>query len=156
MNKKRLEHRFFLLSISLKGIDSLLEIVGGVLILFLTPQSTNWLIRALTQRELSEDPHDLLANFLVHVAGNFSESFRNFAAFYLLSHGLIKIILIVSLWKKILWAYPTSMFVFAGFGIYQTYRYFVTHSIGLLMLTVLDIAVIYLIWAEYRKLRLKP
>jgi uncharacterized membrane protein len=74
-----------------------------------------------------------------------------FVSLYLLSHGLTKVILVVALWMNALWAYPLTIVVFAAFSVYQMYRYSFTHSIVLLLLTIFDIAIIYLTWMEWRE-----
>jgi uncharacterized membrane protein len=153
MGKGNLEHKVFLVSITLKGIDGLLEIIGGFLVLLLNQQSIGWIIRALTQHELSEDPNDLLANFLVSSIKKFSGDLQTIVGLYLLSHGIVKILLIAFLWRGNPSAYPAAIFFFAGFGIYQMYRYYFTHSVWLLALTVLDIGVIYLTWVEYKRIK---
>ena len=78
---------------------------------------------------------------------------QQFAAFYLLSHGVVKTWLIVGLLREKLWYYPVAIVVFVGFVVYQVFRFQVTHSSWLLVLTVVDIVVIWLTWHEYRYLR---
>ncbi len=107
----------------------------------------------LTQSELSEDPKDLIANYLIKTAQEFSVSTQLFGIIYLLSHGFIKIFLVVSLWRGKLWAYPTAIIVFIAFGVYQLYRFYFTHSLWLIFLTVLDILVIVLTGIEYKQLK---
>jgi hypothetical protein len=48
--------RAFLVGIMLKGLDGLLEVVGGLLLLVVSPATITSLTRALTQHELSQDP----------------------------------------------------------------------------------------------------
>ena len=48
----------FLIGIILKGLDGLLELVGGLLLLVISPAAIDRVTRALTQHELSEDPRD--------------------------------------------------------------------------------------------------
>jgi len=72
-----------------------------------------------------------------------------FAAAYLIVHGLIKLFLVASLLLGRLWAYPLSLWFLAAFIVYQCYRYLHTHSISLVLLTVFDLAVVFLIWREY-------
>jgi uncharacterized membrane protein len=48
-----------------------------------------------------------------------------------------------------LWAYPLTIFVFAAFCVYQIHRYTHTHSVTLILLTLFDLALIYLTWREY-------
>ncbi len=137
-------------SLFLKGVHAVIEIIGGILTLFITQ---NFLINAvldITHKELAEDPHDFLVNYLLHSANNFSISSKYFIAFYLLSHGVIKGILVILLYAKKLWAYPVSIFVFGLFMIYQIQRYTRTHSVWLIAFTIFDAFVIWLIWHEYK------
>ena len=46
-----------------------------------------------------------------------------FAAIYLLSHGVIKVVLVASLFRELLWAYPAAIVVFTLFIVYQLYPY---------------------------------
>lgn len=151
--KNKRIRRFFLLSVSLKGIHSVLEIVGGTLLLVVPPSVITHLVVWSTQDELLEDPHDLIANYLLHVGTNLSLSTATFGGLYLLSHGLIKIVLVIALLKNKLWAYPWSLTAFGLFILYQTYRSSMTHSVGLITLTIFDLFVIWLIWREYRLVR---
>lgn len=137
-------------SVILKGVHAIIEIVGGFLALFITHNFIIQTILRITHEELSEDSRDFIANYLIHASQNFSISSKHFVAFYLLSHGIIKGILVFNLLKKKLWAYPTSMFVFGLFMIYQIYRYTRTYSIWLVVFTVFDTFVIWLIWHEYK------
>ena len=107
----------------------------------------------LTQHELSEDPRDLVASYLVRAAGHLSMSGERFASAYLLAHGVLKIALVWALLRSKLWAYPVAIVVFAAFGVYQMYRYALSRSATMLALTVLDVFVIVLTWLEYRRVR---
>lgn len=139
----------------LKGINALLEIISSFAILLISQDFVIRSVAFLTQEELGEDPRDRLANYVLTVAQHFSVGTREFAFAYLLSHGVVKIILVISLLKKKLWAYPVSMAVFSLFILYQLYRYTFTHSISLIALTIFDLVVIWLIWKEYRGLKMQ-
>jgi uncharacterized membrane protein len=150
--------RLFRVSLFLKAAFSLSEIVGGVLAYFISQQYLLHLITTLTQEELTEDPRDFVAHFLLQSAEQMSVSAQHFAAFYLLSHGIIKTFLIVGLLREKLWYYPLSMLVFGVFVAYQLFRFQVTHSLWLMAITILDIVVIAMTWHEYRFLgqRIRP
>jgi uncharacterized membrane protein len=45
------------------------------------------------------------------------------------------------------------MIVFALFIIYQLYRFSFAHSVWLLVITILDIVVIWITWREYKYLK---
>ncbi|HEV8380535.1 MAG TPA: DUF2127 domain-containing protein [Gemmatimonadales bacterium] len=146
-------HVAFEVGVTLKGLNGLLELVGGVLLLAFPSSAIQRFIVGLTQNELSNDPNDFIAAHLRQAARSLSASDELFAALYLLSHGVIKAVLVYALLKGKLWAYRWAIGVFAAFGIYQIYRYFVQPSGWLIALTVLDTIVILLTWAEWRRLK---
>jgi uncharacterized membrane protein len=146
-------HIAFEASLLLKGLFALFETIGGILAYFVTQTFLLNLVQALTQEELAEDPRELVANYLLHQAEHLSVSARHFAALYLLSHGVIKLTLIVGLLRKKLWCYPAAMVVFGLFILYQVYLYSFTHSVSLLLITAFDILIVGLTWHEYRYLR---
>ena len=121
--------------------------------MWLPPQTLKGFVWAITRHELSEDPKDLIANFLVRSAGHFSVSAKVFGSVYLFSHGIIKIALILSLWKRKLWSYQAAIVFFILFIIYQMYRYTHHHSAWLILLSILDVIVVMLTWLEYRNLK---
>lgn len=141
--------RTFFISLVLKGLDGVLELVGGVLLLIVTPAQLGAVARFLTQHELSEDSHDLIANSLLHLTSNLSVSATLFGAIYLLLHGLVKIVLVWAVLKDQLWAYPWMIAFLLVFIVYQAYQILVSFSLGLLLLTAFDIFVVYLTWREY-------
>ncbi len=135
-------HTAFEIGVILKGLNGLLELIGGVLLLVFPPSA--------------------LREFLVHLSHNpgiarhISPQDERFAAFYLLSHGVVKGVLVFGLLRAKLWAFPWAIGVLTAFGIYQIYRYFVVPSGWLIALTVLDVAVILLAWAEWRRMKRDP
>jgi uncharacterized membrane protein len=92
--------RTFEVSIIAKGLDGLLELVGGLLLLLVTPATINRIVTDLTQHELSEDPHDLIASHLLHLSNGLTGSAVQFAAAYLLLHGIVKVVLVVALLRN--------------------------------------------------------
>ena len=141
----------FRAAITIKGVDALLEALGGALLWFLHPSAMNAMLRIVSQHELSHDPHDFIAMHVLHASARLLSGNKSFAALYLLSHGLTKVVLIVGLWMNELWAYPLTIFVFALFCVYQMYRFSHTHAISLVLLTIFDLLLIYLTWAEWRE-----
>lgn len=143
-------HQFFWITILLKGAHALFETVLGLSLLFVSQNVIVHLIQLVTQDELTEDPSALIANYLVKAAAHFTTGSQTFAAWYLLSHGIIKGILIIGILKEKIWMYPVANIIFAFFGVYQVVRFTETHSVWLLVLTVLDVLVIALTWHEYK------
>ncbi|MFL6071178.1 MAG: DUF2127 domain-containing protein, partial [Actinomycetes bacterium] len=137
----------------LKGLDGLLEIAGG-LVLLLTPTETlsNWLNK-LTAPELAEDPHDFIASHVLTAGERLLSGSMLFAALYLLSHGVVKLVLVGAVLKDRIWAYPWMMAFLALFIGYQTWLLFSHATLGLWALTVFDCAMLWLTWREYGKHR---
>jgi len=146
-------HVAFEVGVILKGLNGFLELTGGALLLAFPPSAIEKFIVGLTSNELSKDPHDVIATHLRQAAHSLSASDQLFAAIYLLSHGVIKALLVYALLRGKLWAYPWAIGVFTAFGVYQMYRYFISPSGWLIALTVLDVIVILLTWFEWRRLR---
>jgi uncharacterized membrane protein len=144
----------FKIGLVLKGLDGVLEFVGGILLLFLSPSAINHLVRGLTAHELSEDPHDVVARYLVHTAAHLNHGTTLFGAIYLLSHGIAKIVLVALVLRNKLWAYPWLIGLLLAFIVYQLYRITVVHfSAGLTALTIFDAFLVWLTWREYRSKR---
>jgi uncharacterized membrane protein len=155
MAGKRL-HVAFEASLLLKGAFAGAEIAAGLVTFLIRPGSLLHLAQAVTRAELTEDPRDSVALHLLRAAQDFSVGTQHFIAIYLLAHGVIKLWLIAGLWRGRLAYYPAGMGVFGLFILYQGYRYTLTASPLLLLITALDAVMIWLTWAEYRSLRRKP
>lgn len=153
MKNKDSIHALFKISIFLKSIFAFIEIISGCLLFFVTSDLLLKFVYSIFGHELIQDPADIFVNFLLNLFSNFSSSIKFFFAIYLLIHGIIKLGLIISLWKERLWAYPLSGIVFSLFIIYQSYRYFQYPTLSLILLTIIDIFVIVLIYFEYKNLK---
>ena len=151
--RERIVHTLFDIGAITKGIDGALEIVGGVLLFLLSPGQLHHIVRVLTQHELSEDPGDVVASYLLRASQHLSASAKLFGAVYLLWHGVVKVGIVTALLGRQRWAYPAAIVAFLLFLVYQLYRYAVTYSPELLVLSVLDVFVIALTWLEYVRLR---
>jgi uncharacterized membrane protein len=147
---ERQVHRLFQLSVVLKGLNAIMEILGGIALVFIDTATIEKVIGALTQEELIEDPHDFVATHVLDFAQHFSVSSEHFYALYLLSHGLIKLFIVVGLLREKLWSYPVAMGAFGLFIAYQLYRLSHMYSFGLLLLTLFDLFLVALVWHEYK------
>jgi uncharacterized membrane protein len=144
----------FKIGLVLKGLDGILEVIGGILLLFLTPAAIQHLVRVLTAHELTEDPHDLIARYLLHTTAHLHHGTTLFGAIYLLSHGIAKIVLVALVLREKLWAYPWLIGLLLAFIAYQLYQITAVHfSVGLTLLTIFDSFLVWLTWREYRAKR---
>ncbi|MBC7766759.1 DUF2127 domain-containing protein [Arenimonas sp.] len=154
MQKEKNIHRVFIISLFLKAINSLLEIIAGILFFFTSSLTT--VLSFLIKGELVEDPTDFLATHIQHLLPYFSSHSQLYASFYLLSHGIIKIFLVINLLRNKLWAYPMSIVALFLFILYQLYKLSYGYSITLILLTLFDLFIIGLTWHEYRIARNNP
>ncbi len=148
--KEKSIFKIFRIGIFLKGISTIVEISGGLIILLVSKVYLITFVLNLLQSELSDDPKDFVANFIVNSAAAYYVSSQYFFGFYLLVHGLIKIVLIIALLKNKLWAYPAAITVFSLFILYELYRFYFTHSPWILAIIIFDVIVILLAIHEYR------
>lgn len=147
--------RTFRISLTLKGLDGVLELIGGVLLLLVSPQQIGDVARFVTQHELAQDPGDPLASAVLHAASAASLSASVFGAIYLLLHGLVKIVLVWAVLKDRLWAYPWMIGFLLVFIFYQLYRIVVAFAWGMVLLTAFDVFIVWITAREYRRQRLR-
>jgi uncharacterized membrane protein len=142
----------FNVAVILKGLDGLLELLGGILLIVVSPETINRLAHSLTQHELSEDRHDFVAHHLLRLTANLHNT-QTFGALYLLTHGLVKIVIVIGLLRREHWAYYVAFVFLGGFVIYQVYRMTYAPSAALALLTVFDLLIIWLTWREFQRMR---
>jgi uncharacterized membrane protein len=143
-------HLAYLVGIALKGVDGLLEICGGAILLLTSRPAIIHVIASLTRAELYEDPRDFVATHALHIAENLSPGTQYFASAYLLVHGAIKVGLVGALMRGWRQAYPAALLLLTAFIAYQGYRLFRYHSPMLTVFTAIDVAIVLLIWHEWK------
>jgi len=141
--------RIFEIGIILKGLDGVQEVIGGLLLLAVTPATINRLVVRLTQHELSEDPHDFIARHLLGYTHGLTGSTVTFAAVYLLAHGVVKIVLVAALLRNQVWSYPWMIGFLLLFIGYQLYRLALSPTLWLTALTIFDALIVWLTWREW-------
>jgi uncharacterized membrane protein len=134
----------------IKGVAGIVEMIGGLLFLFIPQANLNTFVVLLTAPELAEDPTDQVALLLQRTVHELAADTKLFASGYLIIHGLIKVFLVAGLLRRRLWSYSVSLLFLMLFIVYQCYRFFFTHSLWLIVLTIIDLVVAFLIWREYQ------
>ncbi|HEU5396376.1 MAG TPA: DUF2127 domain-containing protein [Verrucomicrobiae bacterium] len=148
-------HWLFEIGIWFKGIDGILELIGGVLFLVFSPQAINHFIVLITQHELQEDPGDWICNMLRRAGQHLWGHGQFIGGIYLLCHGAIKVFLVAGILRGRLWYFPTAMVVLGIFIAVQAGRLGFKFSWPLLIATGIDTVIVFLIWREYRRLKAK-
>jgi uncharacterized membrane protein len=150
--RERRLHRFFEITLALKALFAVGEIVAAIGVYVVPLDWVADLVGAVTSAELARHPHDIVAAHLADWAANLSVGTQHFVALYLLSHGVVKLWVIIGLMRERLWYYPVALVLFTLFVVYQIHRYLLTHSLSLIVITIVDLVVIALTWHEYRYL----
>jgi len=150
---KTLLDKTYEIGILIKGFDGVLELVGGLLVLILSPHTITGITAFLTQDALQENPHNFIALRVQHAGHHLATGHTLFAALFLLTHGIVKVVLVTCLLLNKLWAYPSALVVLTLFLIYQIYLLITAPTFGMAFLTVLDIIIIFLVWREWQKIK---
>lgn len=153
LTRAEIEHYIFWAVIFLKTADALFEVIGGVILIFISAETINQIVHGLVQPELAEDPRDVIVHFVLKYLGHISPSSKLFGVLYLLIHGTVKLFIVGALWLQQLWAYPLAGIVFMGFIVYQMIRFAYTYSIAMILLSILDVILIALLPPEYRRVK---
>jgi uncharacterized membrane protein len=144
------------IGIIIKGIDGVLELIGGLLVLTISPHTVTGITNFLTQDALQENPHNFIAVHIARAGNHLAAGHNLFAAAFLLTHGLVKVVLVTCLLLNKLWAYPWALIVLGLFLVYQAYLLITQPGFGIAFLTVLDIIIIWLIYREWQQVKHRP
>jgi uncharacterized membrane protein len=135
--------------IIIKGVTGAFEFIGGALLLFISPSTIHRFLVFATQ----DDPNSKFANVLLSSTHNLGGS-RAFLIIYLWIHAAIKLVAVIGILRNHLWAYPFSLISLGALMLYQLYSiFFVKPSVGMILLTIFDAFILWLIWREYGKVR---
>jgi uncharacterized membrane protein len=150
---KTLLDKTYEIGILIKGIDGVLELIGGVLVLVINPHTITGITNFLTQDALENNPHNFIAVHIAKTGHHLAAGHNIFAAAFLLTHGLVKVVLVACLLLNKLWAYPWAIVVLGLFLVYQAYLLVTQPTFGMAFLTILDIIIIGLIYREWQQVR---
>jgi uncharacterized membrane protein len=119
VNIKKLWHLLFLVGLFFKGLDGVLEITGGLVLLLIKHGTLVKLVRTLFSHELAEDSSDVIANYFIHLVSGLSQNTEFFAGIFLFGHGIIKSGIVAGLLLRKLWVYILAMVLLVLFVVYQ-------------------------------------
>jgi uncharacterized membrane protein len=145
--------RVFYIGLFFKGLDGAIELFAAIALFFIQPNQIHDLIVFATHDELLEDPRDFIANFLLNSTSHISQATTTFLVIYLLIHAVVKLVAVLGIISKRLWAYPFALITLGILMLYQLYSIIVKPSLGIVLLTILDIIVLWLIAREYKRIR---
>jgi uncharacterized membrane protein len=144
--------RWFWLAVAIKGLDGLVETIGGIALLLIPTHSIHALIDSLAKIDIVAS-NDVVARGIRSFNHDLTAGSVLFVALYLLVHGLVKLGLVAALLSRRYILYPYAIVILIGFTIFQIYQLFTTFSWGIVVLTVLDVLVVWLTIMEYQRHR---
>lgn len=143
-------HRLFLILMLIKWVDGIIQFWIGIVAIFISQHTLYNFVWGYLQGELIEDQNAWFTQYLLNSLQGLTLSTQHFIAFYLISHGVIKSIIVYNIFKKKYWAYPVAITVFSLFTLYQTYLYINSGSLWMMGLIIMDIIIVILTYFEYK------
>lgn len=155
----RLRHwfeRFYKIGVGIKGIDGLIELAAGIALL-VSPQLVHVFLQSFASElgEHSSHKFGFIIEYIARIDSDLARSGTTFLIIFLVIHGLVKLGLVYCLLRKIIRAYPVALAILVIFLAYQSYVLIVNPSIAMAIFTILDVAIVWLVWGEYRDLKAK-
>ena len=147
-----LAHLAYLITITVKGFDGLIELVLGLVIVALGPFRFYVWVLEWTAPELYDNPDSKVVQALRHGATSLANGQSGFAVTYLLVHGLLKLGLAVALLRsggRIL--FPVAALVFSGFIAVMAVKLSHQWSNWLLSFALFDFVTLLLVLNEWRQ-----
>lgn len=139
--------------IIIKGIDGLVELITGVLLL-VAPNLIHAILTATAGRAATAHNHfyHFIGDYIARLDKELAASGVAFLVIFLITHGVVKLVLVYCLLKKIVKVYPAALAVLGAFLVYQVYVFIQTPTIGMAAFCLLDAGIILLVWREYKML----
>jgi uncharacterized membrane protein len=145
-----LTHRAFVAGMFFKGLDGSLELLGAAALVLTTRPEIRHAVAWLTRTELAEDPTDFFATHALRMAQHLTPGTEHFAAAYLAVHGAVKLALVAGLLREMRRVFPIALAILTALIGYQIYRFTLTPSWPLGLITPIDVVVVVLIAREWR------
>lgn len=150
---EKLTHRLFILTILAKGSLGLVQLATAAAIFLGFTDRLPSLAQLLVAAELAEDPNDFLAARIMSLVGALPETDLTFYTYYFAAHGILHVAIVAALLMGANWAYPSTIAVLGIFVIYQILEWSAVGGTMLIVLSVIDLLVIYLTLLEWRHRR---
>lgn len=148
-----LSHVAFLAILIAKGLLGLAQLAIAVLIHFGAVQQLPAIAKWFFREELTQDPTDFIATHILKIIVGADTSHLTFYQAYFAVHGLLHVGIVAALLAGALWAYPLTIAVLILFIVYQAIEWLNIGGPMLLVLTAIDVIVIWLTYIEWQKRR---
>jgi uncharacterized membrane protein len=145
------------IGVGIKGFDGALELLAGIALL-ISPTIVHDTLTSIVGKASEHNGFTahFIAQYVARLDHDLAKTGLTFLIIFLIGHGVVKLVLVYCLLRRIIWAYPYALFVLVLFLVYQLYVVAQDPgSIGLWVLTLLDAIIIWLVWGEWKDLKEK-
>lgn len=152
--KEKFFELLFTLSMILKGIDGIIELLGGIAFAALNKEKMlQWFYDFLMKQKAFDISNETILNWVTAFSHALQTNVRVFITIILIGNGLIKIVMAIALLMRKYAAFPWSLFFLIVLYIYQIVQTIQSPSWFLYFFDAFDLAIILVIWKEYRRLK---
>lgn len=144
---------FYDIGIAIKGFDGAVELIAGVL-LWVAPGLLHQVLQTLlgeAREKSTSHMMGFIADNIARVDADLLKSGLAVVIFFLIMHGVVKVGLVICLFKKWHWAYPWAIAVLSAFLVYQVYVFIKHPTVGMALFSILDAVIVWLVYKEYRE-----
>src|ERR1700757_4485441 len=134
------------IGVGIKGFDGAIELLAGVALL-ISPTIVHDVLMAVAgeANEHTGRTAHFIAEYVARLDKDLAKAGLTFLIIFLIGHGIVKLVLVYCLLRRILWAYPYALGLLVLFLVYQVYVLVQDPgSLGLWFFTLLDIVIIWL------------
>lgn len=142
--------RVYSLIVVFKGVDGLLELVAGI-VLLVAPTAAGDVLTAIAT-ELAEGSSPV-RQAAARSIGSASGAASTALAVFFLVHGVVKLVTVYCLLRRAVRWYPWALAALIALLILQLVDLITAPGVGAVLLSVLDVLVIALVAWEYHRLR---
>ena len=138
-DRSTLLDRFYTVGVIVKGIDGAVEFLIGMILLF-TPALAHDALAAISS-EAAENQNvvrQFIAAYVDNLDDQLARSGTTFLVVFLILHGVVKLVLVYCLLRKLHRVYPIALAVLLAFLGYQVYAIVMRPTVGAVILAVLD------------------
>ncbi|MDN5275075.1 MAG: hypothetical protein JWP06_976 [Candidatus Saccharibacteria bacterium] len=139
---------FFEGGLIIKGLTGIVEFISAI-ILIAVPES---LANSIATSAVSILPNGFITTTILNSEHSLWTGQHTFAIAFLLVHAGVKFVIVIGLLRNHRWAYPFSIVTLAAMIAYQTYDIAHKFSILMVIITIFDVFIIWLVYREYKKL----
>lgn len=143
---------FYDIGIAIKGFDGAVELIAGIL-LWVSPSLLHQTLQALLGEVRESHFHMMrfIADNIARIDADLTKGGIVVVIFFLIMHGVVKVGLVVALFKKWHWAYPWAIGLLGAFLVYQVYVFIKHPTVPMALFSILDAVIVWLVYKEYRE-----